>query len=72
MPKYQEFNRSLSPVRSFLRGYASAFDCLHGGGRVAAPDSFGGPEQDAAALAGDWAQVGQDLRRAMNQVAANG
>ena len=51
----------------FLKGLASAFDIT--GQTFTFPDLSGGFERDRQALAGDWQQVGNDLRKAMNQAA---
>jgi hypothetical protein len=53
-------------LRAFLDEFALAFD-LTGG--VKLPDYSNGFEYDREALAGDWLRIGNDLRKAMDQVA---
>ncbi|MDR0598640.1 MAG: hypothetical protein LBG84_00965 [Treponema sp.] len=56
---------------SFLKGFASAFD-ITGQTLLEIPDFSTGFERDRKALQGDWRRVEGDIRKAMNQVAANG
>jgi len=56
-------------ARSFLRGYVSVFDVVGGG--IEVPDVSRGFEKDTEVLAEDWNRVGQDLKWAMDQVAAD-
>jgi hypothetical protein len=53
---------------AFWQGFASSFD-LFGRTFIEVPDLSRGFERDREALAGDWRRVGNDLRKAMNQVA---
>lgn len=54
--------------RRLLRGVGSIID-LFGTRPPARPGLRGGPAADAEAIAGDWQEVGNDLRRAMARVA---
>jgi hypothetical protein len=51
--------------KAFIAGWASSFDYMNGGSRIEVPDFSRGFERDAAALAGDWRKVGDDLRRSI-------
>jgi hypothetical protein len=53
---------------AFLQGFASSFD-LSGRAFLEMPDLSRGFERDWEALAGDWQRIGNDMRKAMNQVA---
>jgi hypothetical protein len=53
---------------AFWQGFASSFD-LSGRTFLEMPDLSRGFERDREALAGDWRRIGNDLRKAMNQVA---
>jgi hypothetical protein len=55
-------------ISNSLRGFASAFD-LTGQTLIDLPDFSGGFEHDRQALQGDWQRIGDDMRKAMNQVA---
>jgi hypothetical protein len=57
-------------LKAFLSGWTSIFDLTGGVEQWLPnfPDFSNGPEQDANALAGDWQQVGNDLRKAMDYV----
>jgi hypothetical protein len=55
-------------ISCFLRGFVSAFD-LTGQTLIDIPDFSGGFERDRQALQGDWQRIGDDMRKAMNQVA---
>jgi len=57
--------RKVSLFKSFLEGFASAFD-FSGGSSL--PNYSRGFERDAEALAGDWWRVGDNLRAAMGQI----
>ncbi|HUW45715.1 MAG TPA: hypothetical protein VMW50_07960 [Dehalococcoidia bacterium] len=48
----------------FLHGFFTAFD-LKGGRFISIDDLRNGPARDRRALAGDWAMVGGDLKKAM-------
>jgi len=60
-------------LKSFLAGFASAFDLTggssdhsyHYSGFERDQEAF---DRDREALAGDWRQVGDDMRWAMNQI----
>jgi hypothetical protein len=54
---------------AFLDGFRSAFSMC--GGNWPIPDLSTGPARDAAALAGDWANVGIDLQVAMDRESLN-
>jgi len=63
----------MSRLKSFLAGFASAFDLI--GGSFGRPYHYSGFDRDreafmrdGEALAGDWRQVGDDMRWAMNQI----
>jgi hypothetical protein len=58
--------RKTSPFRSFLDGFASAFDIF--GGLSPRSDYTCGFGRDAEAIAGDWWQVGDALRTAMGRI----
>jgi hypothetical protein len=55
-------------ISYFLRGFASAFD-LSGKTFVDIPDFSGGFVRDGRVLRGDWGRVGDDLKKAMSQIA---
>ncbi|MDR1216176.1 MAG: hypothetical protein LBK25_05810 [Treponema sp.] len=57
-----------SGFKAFLKGLVSIFDITGQSFLRSLPDFSGGFERDAQALAGDWRQVGQDMRSAMNKV----
>jgi hypothetical protein len=57
-----------SKLAAFLKGFASAYD-MSGRTFMDVPDFSGGFERDGKALRGDWQRVGDDLRKAMGQVA---
>ncbi|GHU49415.1 hypothetical protein FACS1894200_08020 [Spirochaetia bacterium] len=53
-------------LKAFLKGFRSAFDLT--GSTFELPSLNDGLEADARAIRGDWQRVGDDLRKAMNQV----
>jgi len=59
-------NRNAS--KDFFRGFTSAFD-VSGLAFTEMPNISDGPARDAAAIKGDWQQVGIDLRSSMDIVA---
>ncbi len=66
--KTRSDTRSAQKRKSFLKGFASAFD-LSGRTLVRPPNLSNGSARDAAALGGDWKKVGFDIRGAMDSVA---
>jgi len=59
----------LGGIKSFVSGYASVFK-LYGG--IEVPDWSRGPERDAQAWARDWANIGGDIRMAMDKIGHEG
>jgi hypothetical protein len=57
------------PSASFWRGFASAFN-LSGSTFLKIPDLSRGFERDGEALRSDWRRIGNDMRKAMNQVSS--
>ena len=57
-----------SSNKDFFKGFASAFD-VSGLTFIDVPDISDGPARDAAAIRGDWQQVGRDFRASMDTVA---
>ena len=60
-------NRFLKP--GFWRGMGRVLDLTGGGAFYLEPPGLSPAQRDARALAGDWARVGGDLRRAADRVA---
>jgi hypothetical protein len=58
-----------SKLAAFLKGFASAFDLTGQTLMDVLPNLSDGFERDRQAIAGDWQQIGNDLRKAMGQVA---
>jgi len=50
---------------TFLKGFASAFD-ITGQTMLDVPDLRTGFQRDTKALKGDWQQVGNDIKKAMD------
>ncbi|HYH82922.1 MAG TPA: hypothetical protein VEX86_24220 [Longimicrobium sp.] len=61
-------HRFLPP--GFWNGVGRVLDLAGGVGARVPRSSLSPAERDARALAGDWAMVGGDMRRAMQRVAA--
>jgi hypothetical protein len=57
----------INVISSLLKGFSSVFN-LSGQTFLDMPDFSGGFQRDGAALRGDWQRVGDDLRKAMNQI----
>jgi hypothetical protein len=55
-------------MKVFLNGFASAFD-ISGRYLIDLHDISGGFEQDRMMLYGDWAHIGNDIRKVMYKVA---
>lgn len=55
-------------LRAFWEGFASAFD-MGSHAFIPIPDLDSGFQKDCEALKGDWENIGNDLRRAMDIVA---
>jgi hypothetical protein len=56
-------------ISCFLRGFASAFDLSGKTFIDDIPDFSGGFARDGRVLQGDWIRVGDDLKKAMSQIA---
>ena len=63
-------NKLVSNIKlpTFLKGFSSTFD-ITGQTLLDIPDLYTGFQRDAKALRGDWQQVGNDIRKAMNSFA---
>lgn len=61
-------NRSASKIKSFLKGFSSAFD-LSGLTLLRSTGLANGSVRDANALDSDWKKIGRDIRKSMDTVA---
>jgi hypothetical protein len=55
-------------MKAFQKGFASVFD-LSGGTLMECREIPGGFERDRMMLAGDWARIGNDIRKTMDMTA---
>jgi hypothetical protein len=56
----------IGKIWAFFDGFASAFD-ISGQTLISIPDFDSGFKKDREAIKGDWQNIGNDVRRAMNR-----
>jgi len=57
----------LNKIKYFLEGYSSIFDISGRGFTTKDNDELSGFQKDYMAMRGDWQNLGNDMRKAINQ-----